>query len=157
MTELLQALQDSAFSIWLREAPTVWAYPTVLTLHTAGLAVLVGANAAFDLRLFGFGRQIPLTQMESFFPAMWIGFWLNAITGVMLFAIDPITKGTTTLFMVKLGFVAAGVLLIVTLRRVVYGRGRDAAFVTPLATTCAALSLLVWVGAIATGRLMAYL
>ena len=157
MMELLQALEDSAFSIWLREAPTVWAYPTVLTLHTAGLAVLVGANAAFDLRLLGVGRQIALAHMQPFFPAMWMGFWLNAITGVMLFAIDPITKGTTTLFMIKLGFVAAGVLLIVMLRRAVYGRGRDAASVTTLANTCAALSLLVWVGAIATGRLMAYL
>ncbi len=157
MMELLQALEDSAFSIWVREAPTVWAYPTVLTLHTAGLAVLVGVNAAFDLRLLGFARQIALAQMEPFFPAMWMGFWVNAITGAMLFAIDPITKGTTTLFMIKLGFVGAGVILIVLLRRTVYGRDRDAASVTPLAKTCAAMSLFVWVGAITTGRLMAYL
>jgi hypothetical protein len=156
MMELLQALEDSAFSIWVREAPTVWAYPTVLTLHTAGLAVLVGVNAAFDVRLLGFGRQIPLAEMERFFPAMWVGFWLNAITGAMLFAIDPITKGTTTIFMIKLAFIAAGVILIVMLRRAVYGRGREAATVTSAARAFAVLSLLVWVGAIATGRLMAY-
>ena len=156
MTELLAALEASAFSTWVREATTIWAYPTVLTLHTVGLAVLVGANAAVDLRFLGFGRQIALSQMERFFPAMWIGFWLNAITGVMLFTTDPITKGTTILFMIKLGLVAAGVLLIVLLRRTVYGHGREAR-VTFAAKTFAALSLLVWVGATATGRLMAYL
>jgi hypothetical protein len=123
-------------------------------MHTFGLAVLVGANAAFDLRVLGFGRQIALAPMERFFPAMWMGFWLNAITGAMLFAADPRTTG---IFMIKLGSIVAGVLLIVLLRRAVYGRGRDAVTVTPMAKTYAALSLFVWVVATATGRLMAYL
>jgi hypothetical protein len=154
MTELLAALEASAFSTWVREASTIWAYPTILTLHTFGLAVLVGANTAVDLRVLGCGRQIALGPMERFFPAMWIGFWLNAITGVMLFAADP---RTTTIFMIKLGSIVAGVLLIVLLRRAVYGRGGDAVTVTRMAKTYAALSLFVWVVATATGRLMAYL
>jgi hypothetical protein len=156
MMELLAALEGSAFSTWVREAPTVWAYPTVLTLHTVGLAVLVGANAAFDLRLLGFGRQIALAQMEPFFPAMWIGFWINAISGVMLFAVDPTTKGIATVFMIKLGFIAAGVVLMVLLRRAVYGPGRNPAIVTSAAKTFAALSLLAWAAAIVAGRLQAY-
>lgn len=156
MMELLAALEASAFSIWLRESTSIWAYPTVLTLHTVGLAVLVGVNAAFDLRLLGCGRGIPLASIEKFFSAMWIGFWLNAITGAMLFAIDPIKKGTTTLFMIKLALVVAGVVLIVLLRRMVFGRGPEAAVVTSAARTCAVLSLLVWMAAIAAGRFMAY-
>ena len=92
MMALLAALEHTAFATWVREANTVWAYPTVLTLHTVGLAVLVGANAAVDLRFLGFGRQIALAEMERFFPAMWAGFWLNAITGAMLFTIDATTK-----------------------------------------------------------------
>ena len=156
MIDLLAALEASAFSTWLRESPSLWAYPTVLTLHTVGLAVLVGVNAAFDLRLLGFGRGMALASIEPFFPAMWVGFWLNAMTGAMLFALDPIRKGTTTLFMIKLALVAAGVVLIVLLRRAVYGRGPDAAAVTAAARTYAVLSLLVWAAAIATGRFMAY-
>lgn len=157
MMELLTALQESAFSVWLRESPSVWAYPTVLTLHTAGLAVLVGANAAFDLRLLGVGREIALAQMERFFPAMWIGFGINATTGAMLFAGDATTKGVATVFMFKLAFIVAGVMLMVLLRRAVYGPGRDRAIVTPAAKTFAALSLLVWAAAIVAGRLQAYL
>ena len=117
MLELLAALEASAFATWVREASTIWAYPTILTLHTLGLAVLVGANAAFDLRVLGVGRQIPLAPIEWLFPAMWVGFGLNAITGAMLFSADPIEKGTTALFVVKMAIVMAGVVLIPLLRR----------------------------------------
>ncbi len=157
MMELLAALEDSAFAIWVRESPTVWAYPTVLTLHAVGLAVLVGANAAVDLRLLGFGRQIALADMERFFPAMWIGFWINAISGAMLFTVDPTTKGVANIFMIKLALIAAGVMLIVLIRRTVYGRGPEAATATSAAKAFAALSLFVWAAAIAAGRLQAYI
>ena len=40
--ELLASLENSGFGIWLRESPSIWAYPAVLTLHTLGLGVLVG-------------------------------------------------------------------------------------------------------------------
>jgi hypothetical protein len=156
MMELLAAIEGSAFSTWLRESSSVLAYPTILTLHTVGLAVLVGASAAIDLRCLGFGRQIKLEEMERFFPAMWIGFWINAVSGVMLWAADAVTKGTTVLFMIKLATIAAGVAFIVLLRREVYGPGREA-IVTPAAKAFAALSLLAWTAAIVTGRLMAYL
>jgi len=154
--ELLAALEGSAFSTFLRESISIWAYPTVLMLHTVGLAMLVGLNTTLDLRLLGFGPGIPLATLEKLFPAMWIGFWLNTITGAMLFAMDPINKGMTLIFMSKLALVATGVLLIVLLRRSVYGRGADTAMVTAGARTCAVLSLVVWAAAIATGRFMAY-
>lgn len=157
MMELLAALEASAFSTFLRESTSVWAYPTVLMLHTVGLALLVGLNAAFDVRLLGFGRGIPLEALERWFPVMWVGFWLNTVTGAILFAIDPIRLGTTTIFLSKLGIVLAGVALIVLLRRTVYRRpaGREPV-VTGVARAYAVLSLLIWIAAIATGRFMAY-
>ncbi len=157
MIELLAALQASALSTWVREASTIWAYPTILTLHTIGLGVLVGVNAAVDLRVLGFGSRIPLEPMEKFFPAMWAGFWVNAVTGLMLFAADPIEKGTTVLFMIKLGLVVAGVALMVALRRTVYRRqAAPPLAVSRVAKAFAAASLLVWVTATAAGRMMAY-
>lgn len=157
MIELLTALESSAFSTWLRESTSVWGYPTVLTLHTVGLAMLVGINSWLDLRLLGFGQGIPLEAIEKWFPVMWIGFWLNTVTGAMLFATDPITKGLTLIFMSKLVLVGAGVALIVLLRRAVYGsRVELVPTVTSMAKTYAVLSLIVWVAAIATGRFMAY-
>ena len=47
----------------LRESPSVWAHPTVLTLHTMGMAVLVGASWVLDLRLLGISPQHPAVRL----------------------------------------------------------------------------------------------
>ena len=152
MNELLAAVHDSAVATWVRESSSLLAYPTIITMHTFGLAVLVGASVAVDLRVLGVGQRIPLTSLNGFFSVMWAGFWLNAITGVLLFAADPRTTG---IFMAKLVAVAAGVFLVVLIRRAV--TGRDMATTTSAAKTYAVLSLITWIVATTTGRLMAYL
>src|SRR6185503_15330045 len=129
MTDLLATLEASTFSTWLRESPSVWAYPTVLTLHTLGLGVLVGTNWMVDLRVLGFGRAIPLGVLARAFPIMWAGFWVNAATGV---------------------------LLMMALKRRVYGRGVAMDSASTSVKWVAAVSLLLWVAAIGTGRWMAY-
>jgi len=154
MNDLLAGLEASALAVWVREASTLWAYPMIITMHTFGLAVLVGASTAVDLRILGVAQQIPLASTRGFFAAMWIGFWLNAVTGALLFAADP---RTTVLFMFKLLSVAAGVLLIVLIRRAVFDTARGATAVPPVAKVYAVLSLLAWVVGTTTGRLMAYL
>ena len=157
MQDLFLNLESSGLATWLRESDTIWAYPMVLTLHTAGLALLVGANTTLDLRLLGFGRRIPLTVMAQSFRVMWIGFWINAASGALLFAADATTKGSTRLFVMKLGLVALGVVVIMAIRRVAFGRDSDAVNVSGLAKGLAVLSLVIWVAAITAGRLMAYL
>jgi hypothetical protein len=156
MMELLQALEGSAFSAWVRESPSIWAYPTILTLHTVGLGVLVGANWMVDLRVLGFARAIPGSVLSRAFPMMWAGFWLNAATGALLFAGDPTTKGTTAVFMGKLVLVAVGVVLMMALKRKLHGRDIDAGTAIPGVKALAATSLVLWVAAIAAGRWMAY-
>jgi len=155
MTELLASIEASPFSTWLRESPSVWAYPTVLTLHTLGLGVLVGANWMVDLRVLGFARAIPLGVLARAFPIMWAGFWLNAATGALLFVADP-TKATTTIFMWKLAIIAVGVALILLLKSKAYGRGVQMDRASTGVKAMAALSLAVWIAAIAAGRWMAY-
>ena len=155
MMEILASLEASGFGTWLRESTSIWAYPTVLTLHTVGLGVLVGGNAVVDLRLLGFAPRIPLAPLEKLFPVMWIGFWVNAVSGVALFVGDATTKGTTTVFMAKLAIIVVGVLVLVQIRRTVYGRGAAAAN-SPQARALALASLVLWFLAIVTGRYMAY-
>src|SRR6185369_13109516 len=120
MTQWLATLEATAFATWLRESSTIWAYPAVLTLHTVGLGLLVGANWILDLRLLGLFARIPLAELSKSFRIMWIGFWVNAISGAMLFAADATTKGSTMLFMGKLGFVALGVVIIMLIKRRVF-------------------------------------
>lgn len=165
MLQFLTWLESTSFATWLVQSDTIWAYPTVLTLHTVGLAMLVGASAAVDLRLLGFGRKLPVASLINAFPIMWVGFWINAISGAMLFAGDATTKGTTTIFQIKLGVIALGVINILLIKRVVFGGGRgllrrfrleaEAPVHWP-ARLLAVTSLAVWMTAIALGRFMAY-
>lgn len=157
MTEWLTALENTGFATWLRESGSIWAYPTVLTLHTTGMGVLVGANWVLDLRFLGVGSGLPLGLLGRLFRAMWIGFWVNFITGVMLFAADATTKGTTNVFFIKLLLVVLAVIVAIQMKRSVYGQGTAPTLVPPAGKVLAALSIVLWLGAITAGRLMAYL
>jgi hypothetical protein len=153
---MLASLEQSAFSMWLLGSNSIWAYPTVLTLHTLGMMVLVGAAAMIDLRLLGFGRGIPIGSMRKLFRVMWGAFILNAITGTMLFVADATKRGTSVIFLVKLTLVAAGVVTIVMIKRNVYDGVEEPLTVSGRARLLAITSLLIWAAAITTGRLLAY-
>jgi hypothetical protein len=155
MIDFFTWLEGSAFSTWVREAPTIWAFSTILTLHTFGMGVLVGASALLDLRLLGIGRTMPLAPLQSLYRIMWAGFWLNLVTGSMLFAADATSRGTQWLFFVKMLFVATGVATMVLIRRQVYGTQTEPV-VNGSTRTLAAVSLVAWVVAITAGRLLAY-
>ena len=159
MMQLLASIEGSGFSTWLRESGSIWAYPTVLTLHTVGLGILVGGHWVVSLRVLGQGRTIPLSAYAPLFAWMWGGFWLNLVTGVMLLAADATTKSTQWIFFVKMALVILAVLLVTVMRRSLYGRGRDvdADGVPPGGRALAWSALAVWVAAITAGRLMAYL
>jgi hypothetical protein len=156
MMNLFTWLEGSAFSTWVREAPTIWAFSTILTLHTFGMGVLVGASGLLDLRLLGIGRTMPLGPLESLYRIMWAGFWLNLVTGSMLFAADATSRGTQWLFFVKMLFVITGIVTMVLIRRQVYGARTEPITVPASVRGLAALSLVAWVAAITAGRLLAY-
>ena len=153
MTDFLLWLEGSGRATWVREAPTVWAYPIVLTLHTIGLGIVVGVNAVVDLRLLGFARQLPLGSLRPLFPIGWWAFALNAVTGVLLFITDATNKSHQTIFLIKLGLIALALVAMVRVKRMVY-RAPDG---PDKATGLAIASMLLWTGAIVAGRLMAYL
>lgn len=156
MMDLFTWLEGSAMSTWVREAPTIWAFATILTLHTFGMGVLVGASAVLDLRLLGIGRTVPLAPLSTLFRVMWAGFWLNLLTGSVLFAADASSRGTQWLFFLKLLFVATGVATMILIKSHVYDAKTDPIVVSGTTKRLAALSLVVWVAAITAGRLLAY-
>src|SRR5688572_32818835 len=69
----------------------VWAYGLVNLVHILGIATLFGAVLAFDLRLLGLWRRVPLAQLER--PLLTLaacGFVLAVLSGVSLIS----TNGT---------------------------------------------------------------
>jgi hypothetical protein len=152
-------LQGTAVAVWTRESPSIWAYPTVLMLHTVGLGVLVGANAVIDFRLLGFAPRLPISSLAPLYRFMWAGLAVNGTTGALLFASDATTKARQPVFYVKLTLIVLALAATAMIRRAIE-RGRasgDADLSARPGRRLAALSLLLWAGAIAAGRLMAYL
>jgi hypothetical protein len=156
MMDVYLWIEELTVSTWVRESPTVWGYPTVLMLHTVGMATLVGTSAVVSLRILGVGRTIPLAPLRALFPVVWMGGGLSLATGALLFGADATTRGTQGLFFVKLAIVATGVATVALTQRHVVGVAADTGMVSPTAQRLAFVSLLAWVIAIAAGRLLAY-
>ena len=148
-------IEATSLSTWLRESPSLWAFPFVLILHTVGLAFFVGTNVAWDVRVLGFSQGIPLEALRRYFLVMWAGFWINAFSGVLLLIAYPTKALTNPLFYAKLALIAFGVVLAFRIRREVNGLAARAD-APPMARMLAAVSLACWIAVIFAGRLLAY-
>lgn len=153
---MLSWLESTSLALWLRESPSIWALPTVLTLHTAGMAVLVGTSWMLDLRLLGVGRHVPLSAYRWVFPTLAVGLFVNLVTGVLLFIKNPTTWGTAMPFLVKMLLVVASVATLVPVRSLVL-RSDEGPDVSRNVRLLAIASILAWTGAVTAGRLLAYL
>ena len=141
----------------MRESPSVWAFPTILTLHTAGMAVLVGASWLLDLRLLGISRNTPLSAYRWVFPAIAVGLIVNLVTGVFLFIKNAATWGTAVPFGIKMLLVVVSVVLLLPVRKYVVSSDGGQLEVSGNARLLAIASILAWAGAVTAGRLLAYL
>ena len=150
-------LESTAFSVWMRESPSVFAFPIILAVHTIGLGFLAGISVALDLRLLGFAARIPLPEFRRFWPLLWLGLWLNVISGLALIAAYPTKALTNPVFYLKLTLIAAALAILRAIRRFRLGDGVAPAIPgLRRAQTLAVASLVCWAGAIASGRFLAY-
>jgi hypothetical protein len=154
---LLTAIENTSFTTWIRESQSIWAYPMMIFLHSVGLSIVVGLNAAIDLRLLGFAARIPVAPLEKLYPLMWFGFWINAASGVALLVSDISTFAVAPLFYIKLGVIALSLANLIAIRRVVFNGPSRTGPITPSARMLAVTSLVFWTAAITAGRLTAYI
>jgi len=155
--DFLAWLEQTGFSRWMRESPSLLAFPAVLVLHTVGMGFLVGTNVAIDLRVLGFASGIPLAPIKRFFPVMWLGFWVNALSGLALLIAYPTKALTNWVFYVKLALIVLAMASLRTLGSQVFGDPEpDGKPLPRMGRILAGTSLLLWVGAITAGRLLAY-
>ena len=150
-------LETLAFSSWIRESGSLWAFPMFLFTHTLGMAMVAGGATLISFAFLGlWPKRTPITPLEKLYPIMWGGFGFNAFTGVGLFCADATTRAINPDFWIKLLFVAIGVVAMVKMRKVFAHPGLDSGSVPPQAKTLAWVSLVCWFGAIVAGRLIAY-
>jgi hypothetical protein len=145
-------LESTSLNAWIVTSPSLFAFPGILASHTIGLALVVGLAMALDLRLLGVAPNIPPAAFTRVVPIMWFGLWLNVITGVALLVAYPTKALTNPVFYLKLTLIGAGLqILRTTLRHV-----REGLTLSHATTRLAALSLVIWIAAITSGRLLAY-
>lgn len=153
------AVERSAVGDAMRQS--VMLYPVVEVVYILGLALLVGSIAAFDLRVLGFARGVPLEPVSRVtVPLAVVGFALAVPAGLLLFTTEATHIAVNPAFQVKLAFIAVALLNVVVFRLGPWGRmdawGRAGVRPPVGARAGAAVSLLSWIGALVGGRMIAY-
>ena len=67
-----------------------WIWPVCETLHFVGMCVLLGTVGVVDLRILGVAKGIPIRLLEKFIPLGVIAFFVNATTGFIFIAGNPV-------------------------------------------------------------------
>lgn len=153
----LHALEMSGLGDAMRSSPTL--YPAVETLHIIGFAILVGSIIAFDLRVLGFARGLPMFDAgQHLLPIAWVGFALAVPMGLMLFLTEATSIAANPAFRFKLVLLILAGLNMLLFHRAAWRHVHAwAAGEAPFVAKVSALaSMVLWIGVLAGGRLIAY-
>jgi hypothetical protein len=138
---------------------TRWGWPTVESVHFIGLTLLFGSIAAWDLRLLGMAKRVPIVAFHRLVPFAVIGFAINATSGSMFLMTEPDQYLYNRAFHFKLLFIALAGLNVAVFYLAVFRRvsglapGVDA---PPAVKVFGATSLICWIAVIVCGRLITW-
>ena len=157
MHAFFNALEQSGLGNWVRDAPTIWAFPTILFLHTLGMSIVAGGSAMLSFMVLGFWPAVPIRPFGRMFPWLWFAFGINAVTGTLMLVADATNKLTSLDFYIKMALVFAGMYVLVRMRKQIFDDPKLGEAPLPgQAKLLAWVSLACWFGAITAGRLLAY-
>jgi hypothetical protein len=154
-----QWLQDTSVATSIRESG--YTYPIVEGSHVMGLALSVGGVLWFDLRLLGLTMRGDRVSevFQQVRPWMMLGFTIMFVTGALLFSARAVDAYESTYFRLKIGLLVLGALNIVLFHTTIDRQREqwDTAGRPPFrARMAGGVSLALWFGIIAAGRIMAY-
>jgi hypothetical protein len=155
---VLAWLESTQFSALVRGE--LWGWPLALTVHAFGTAVVIGFIFIINLRLLGLFETIPFSSLNRLFPAIWIAFVLQLLSGFALWMAKPTQYVADGAFELKFLLVIVGVILTLYFQGTIKRKGAawEAAGAIPSRTVkFAAAALLVWCAVLVTGRLTAHL
>src|SRR5207253_5039935 len=121
------------------------------------MGVLVGASVLIGLRILGLAPDLPLAPLKRFYGFIWVGFWIQVASGILLLIAYPTKSLTNPVFYVKLTLIGLAVASMQMLRnRVFADSSLNEATMMARGRVFAIWSLVFWVGAVTAGRLLAY-
>ena len=133
-------------------------YPIVEIIHILGIIVLVGSAALFDFRLLGLSRQLSVAQLSRY-VLPWARLSVLAIVpaGLLMFASNATSLAANPVFRLKLILIVIAVINVLVFH---WWTGKSIGDREPTVPTAAKVSaivsLVVWVGVISCGRLLAF-
>jgi hypothetical protein len=163
----MHPIEGPAWLVWLETSGLAvamrqwqWLYPIVEIAHILGFVILVGSAFSFDVRLLGVSRALPVTGLERHL-LRWARLSLVLIvpSGLAMFTAHATEMAANPAFRLKLILLVAAGLNAAAFHRVPFRSVRDwdIDVTTPRrARIAGVLSLLLWTGVIACGRLLAY-
>ena len=106
-------LHDTSFGTVIRES--TWAEPIIETIHVLTLTVFLGFVILLDLRLLDLAlRQTPVSRVfRQLNPVLFASFGIMLVTGISLFAGDPVLFYGTIFFKLKMLMLLAAALNVV--------------------------------------------
>ena len=156
---MMEAIENSAYAVWVRESPSIFAYTSILSLHAIGLAIIVGLNYLIALRLLGFVKEVPLAPLRKLFPWMYLGFAINTFSGASLLAANLSNDLGNWLFVTKLVLIVLAMINFELMRMKVFRPATSGGALTVderAARKYAWWALVLWGLAVITGRLTSY-
>ena len=154
------------FEAWLRSFTGVanfmqmhWSWPAAESAHFIGLTLLFGSIAAWDLRLVGLLKEVPVAAFHRLVPFAILGFAINAASGSMFLMAFPEQYVYNRAFQLKvLCLILAGLnvtlFYLTSFRRIAtLESGQQAPFLGRLS---GAVSLALWVTVIICGRMITF-
>jgi hypothetical protein len=153
----LNWLETLAPAVWLQHSEL--AYLLVNAAHIASLGMLVGTIVSLDLLLLGVLRGPPLNQMGPFLSRMAAaGLALTLATGFWLFSVKATEYAANPAFLVKVFLIILGAGNALWLHASKHWRAALATLRTSTALRVhAAVSILIWLGAVVAGRWIGFL
>lgn len=131
---------------------SAYAYPLLEVVHIVGIALLVGNLALFELRVWGFGRELPVQPLARLALRLsLLGFALIGASGLLMFAGQPAELLANNAFVVKMGLV-----LLAGLNALSFHARGGVALLDRIARIQTVVSMGLWMAVIICGRWIAY-
>jgi hypothetical protein len=149
MDNLLLSIEQSALGVYIQEDP--WGFAIALSVHAVGMAMALGVVMLVNFRILGVLKQMPVLSHDALFGTAWFGFIINLLSGIALYSSHATEYTYQWVFMLKLALLAIGGYLMKLTMDSVRTNAPEGR-IKALSFFCIAC----WIGAVITGRLMAY-
>lgn len=139
---------------------SAYGYPIMITLHSLGLAIMVGLSVVLSLRVLGYFSGIPFSTLYRLLKYAWVGFIINFLSGGLLFAASATTFIVHQIFLTKMLFVIVGAIFVGVMQGMIktaLATGTADSAPPSNLKTMAWLTIGAWTVAMITGRFIAYL